>query len=84
MHRAQCDAPVQEVAEQFDDGPIRGMTNQHQCQDQLAQPRLGDRKVKENIRVLRLRMERLTQRLTGRVGLLVEELAADLMFPGQV
>ena len=84
VHRAQCDVPVQEVAEQFDDGPIRGMTDQHQREDQLAQPRLGDRKVKENILVLGSGMERLTERLTGGVGLLVEELAADLLVPGQL
>ena len=60
------------------------VANQHQGQDQLTQPRLGDGKVKENILGLRLGVEGLGQSVLGGVGLLVEELAADLMFPGQL
>ena len=79
VHRAQRDAPVKEVAEQLDDGPIRGVTNQHQSEDQLTQPCLGDGEAKENILVLRFGIEGLGQRVVGDVGLLIEELAADLM-----
>ena len=53
-------------------------------EDQLTQPRLGDGEVKENILVLGLGIEGVGQRITGGVGLLVEELAADLMLPGQL
>jgi len=60
------------------------VTNQHQSENQLTYPRLGDGKVKKSILILRFGIEGMGQRITGGVGLVVEELAADLMFPGQL
>ena len=60
------------------------MADQHQSQDQLTQPCLGDGETKENLLVLRLGIEGVGQRIVGDVGLLVQELAADLMLPGQL
>ena len=50
----------------------------------IAQPRLGDGEVKEDILGLRFGIEGVGQGIVGGVGLLVEELAADLMLPGQL
>jgi hypothetical protein len=47
----------------------------------LTQPLLGDRELEENILCLRFGIEGTGQRIVGGVGLLIEELAADLMFP---
>src|SRR5271166_1862347 len=41
VHRTQGDAPVEEVAEQFDDSAVRAVADQHQGQDELPQPSLG-------------------------------------------
>ena len=41
--------PVEEVAEQFDNPPIRAVADQDQGQDQLTQPGLGYRQVEEDI-----------------------------------
>ena len=49
VHRTQGELPVEEVAEQLDDGPVRAMADQHQSQDQLPQPGLGDRQVEEDV-----------------------------------
>ena len=84
VHRAQGDTPVEEVAEQFDDGPVRAVADQHQGQDQLPQPGLGYGEVEEDLLGLRFGLKGLGQSVLGGVGLLIEELAADLMFPGQV
>jgi hypothetical protein len=84
VHRARRDAPVEKVAEQLDDGRTRGVANQHKSEDRLTWPCLGDGEVKENIFVPRFEIGGTCQRIAGRVGLLVEELTADPMFPGQV
>ena len=84
MHRTQGDRPVEDVAEQFDDGPVRAMADQHQAQDQLPQPSLGYRQVEEDFVGLGFGGKGVGQSILGGVGLLIEELAADLMFPGQI
>ena len=84
MHRAQRDVPVEEVAEQLHDGPVRTVTNQHQGQDQLMQPGFGDGQVEEHVIRFGPGLEGPCQGVPGDVGLLVEELAADLMTAGQI
>ena len=84
MHRAQRDGPVEEVAKQRDDSPVRTVTNQHQGQDQLMQPGFGYGQVEEHVIRLGPGLEGPCQGLLSDVSLLIEELAADLMTTGQV
>jgi hypothetical protein len=84
VHRAQRDASVEEVTEQFDDGPVQAVADQDQGQDQLPQPGLGDGEMEEDMIVSEVGLEGPCQGVPGDVGLLVEELAADLMTAGQV
>ena len=49
VHGPQGDLVIEEVAKQFDDTAGRTMADQHQGQDQLPQPGLGDRQVEEDI-----------------------------------
>ena len=60
------------------------MADQHQGQDKLPQPSLGDRQVEEDLLGLGFRVKGLGESVLGDVGLLIEELAADLVFSGQV
>jgi hypothetical protein len=60
------------------------VTQQHEPEDPLTQPGFRDRQVKQHLLVLRLRRKRLPQRLGALGGLLVQELAADLVTPGQL
>ena len=48
VHGPQGDRIIEEVAEQFDHAAGRTMADQHQGQDQLPQPSLGDRQVEED------------------------------------
>ena len=82
VHGAQGDPIIEEVAEQFDHAAGRAMADQHQGQDQLPQPSLGDRQVEEDGRRGGWRGEGLVEGLFGGVGLLIEELPADLMLLG--
>ena len=60
------------------------MADQHQGQDKLPEPSLGDRQVEEDLIGSTLRCEGFAERLLGGVSLLVEELTTDFMLPGQV
>ncbi len=83
VDRTQGDLPVEEIAEQLDHGPVRTVTNQHQSQDQLPQPGFGYRQVEEDIVGRRCGVEGMGQGVGCGVGLLIEELPADLMLPSQ-
>jgi hypothetical protein len=84
VDRTQGDLPVEEVAEQRDDGPVRTVANQHQSQDQLTQPGLGYRQVEEDVFGRWCGVEGVGQGVRCGVGLLIEELPADLMLPSQL
>ena len=84
MHRAQGDGVVKEVADQLDDGPVGTVADQHLPKDQLMQPGLAHGQVEENFIIGRFGVERAGQSVLGGMSLLIEELAADLMFSGQV
>ena len=58
--------------------------DQHQGQDQLPQPGLGDGQVEEDVVGAGRGVEGVGQGVRGGVGLLIEELAADLMLPSQL
>ena len=75
---------VEEVAKQFDHAAVRTMADQHQGQDQLPQPSLGDGQIEKHLVGLGRGSEGLAERLLGGVSLLVEELPADLMLPSQL
>ena len=49
VHGPQGDPKIEEVAQQFDHAAGRAMADQHQAQDQLPQPSLGDRQVEKNV-----------------------------------
>ena len=60
------------------------MADEHQGQDQLPQPRLGDRQVEKDLLGSRNRDKGTVERLLCGVHLLVEELPADLVLAGQL
>ena len=84
VHGSQGELGVEVVAEQFDHAAVRTMADQHQGQDQLPQPSLGDGQIEKHLVGLGRGSEGLAQRLLGGVSLLVEELPADLMLPSQL
>jgi hypothetical protein len=81
---AQGEGVVEEVAEQFVDAAQRAVADEDQAEGQLVQPSLGDGKVKEDGAVLGVRVEGVSEGLLRFVGLLVDELAADVMGGGEV
>ena len=84
MDGPQRDLGVEEVAQQRDDAAVGAVTGQDQAEDQLPEPGLGDRQLEEDLLGRRRRVEGELQGELGGVGLLVEELAADLMLAGQL
>jgi hypothetical protein len=84
MDVAHGDGGVEEVAEQFDDAAVGTVADEDQRQDQLPQPGLGDGEMEEDLIGGGFGLEGPCQGVPGDVGLLVEELAADLMTAGQV
>lgn len=60
------------------------MTQQHEPQNDLTQPGFRDRQVKQHLLVLGLQRKRLRQCLGALGGLSIQELAADLVTPGQI
>ena len=60
------------------------MADQHQGQDKLPQPCLGDRQVEKDVFGPTRGCEGFAERLLGGVSLLIEELTTDFMLPGQV
>ena len=83
MDGAQRGLGVEEVAQQGDDAAVGAVAGQDQGEDQLTEPGLGDRQVEEDLLGRSRRVEGVVQGEPGGVGLLVEELAADLMLAGQ-
>ena len=49
VHGPQGDRKIEEVTQQFDDAAVGTMADQHQGQDQLPQPSLGDRQVEKDV-----------------------------------
>ena len=84
MDGPQGDLGVEEVAQHRDDAAVGAVTGQDQGEDQLTEPGLGDRQVEEDVLGRWRRVEGVVQGELGGVGLLVEELAADLMLAGQL
>ena len=84
MDGPQRDLGVEEVGQEGDDAAVGTVTGQDQGEDQLPEPRLGDRQVEEDVLGRSRWVEGVLQGDLGGVGLLVEELAADLMLPGQL
>ena len=83
-YRAQGNGVIEEVAQQFDDATQRAVANQHEAEDQLTQPLLGDGEVEQHLVVGRLGSERIVERAVGNRALLVDELAADIECVGQL
>ena len=82
---AQRERAVEQVAEQFVDAAVGTVADQEQGQDELLQPGLGDRQVEEDGVVGgEVGGEGLGEGLLGLVGLLVDELAADVVVGGPV
>jgi hypothetical protein len=80
---AQGNRVVEEIAQEFDDATQRAMADQHETEDQLTQPLLGDGQVKQDLVLRLLRGERIVEGTVGNSDLLVDELAADVEFVGQ-
>src|SRR3954469_2397970 len=82
--RAQRHSVSEEVGKQFDDPAQGTVADQDQSQDELANPRAGNRQVEQDsFVVVRLGGEGLVKGVVGDVKLLVDELAADLVLLGQ-
>ena len=84
VHGALGDPIVEQVAEQLDHAAGRAMADQHQGQDQLPQPRLGDREVEEDLVGPGRGGERPVEGDLGGGDLLIDELPADLMLASQL
>ena len=71
---------MEQVAEQFVDAAVGTVADQQQGQDEPPQPGRGDRQVEQDGVVVRgVGGEGLGEGLLGLVGLLVDELAADVV-----
>src|SRR3954466_10435142 len=81
VNRPDGEVVIEEVAEQFGDAPERTVTDEDQGEDELADPGLGDRGGEEHAVVSGgwSRREGVIEGLLSLVGLVVDELAADLM-----
>ena len=84
VHGPQGDPKIEDVVQQFDHAAGRAMADEHQGQDQLPQPRLGNRQVEEDLLGSQNRGEGTVERPLRGVHLLVEELPADLVLAGQL
>jgi hypothetical protein len=85
MHRANRQWIVEKVAVQFRHAADRAVAFEGQAEHQLFNPRLRHRQGKEDAVVLiRVGGKSLAEGLVRLGGLLVEELAADLVLPRQV
>jgi hypothetical protein len=77
---------IEEVAEQLGDAAERTVTDEDQGEDELADPGLGDREVEEHPVVSGgwFRGEGVIDGLLSLLGLVVDELAADLVLLGEL
>ena len=84
VNRPHGEVVIEEVAEQFGDATERTVSDEDQGEDELADPGLGDREVEEDAVVSGgwFRGEGVIEGLLSLVGLVVEELAADVMVLG--
>jgi hypothetical protein len=83
VHASQGALMIEDVRQQFDHAAGRTMADQNQAQDQLPQPRLGDREVEEDVIGSGQGSEGLAEDRFGGVNLLIDELPADLVLTGQ-
>jgi hypothetical protein len=85
VHAAQRYRAIEQVAKEGDDTPKRAVTHEPRAPERPDAARLScPGCVKQHFLVLRLRRKRLRQCLGALGGLLVQELAADLVTPGQL
>jgi hypothetical protein len=84
LHAAQADRVVEQVGQQFDHAPQGTAADEHQAEDELLQPGLGDRQPEEDaFAVGGVGGEGAVEGLLRLVGLLVDELAADVVVVGE-
>ena len=83
VHGSQGDWVIKEILQQFDHPAIGTMADQYQSQNQLPQPGLGDRQIKQNVIAWCGRLEGLLEGLLCRVHLVIDELPADLELSSQ-
>jgi hypothetical protein len=86
VDRAHGEVEIEEVAEQFGDAAERTVADQDKGEDKLADPGLGDREVEEDAVASGgwVVGEGVVERLLGLVGLVVDELTADLVLLGEL
>jgi hypothetical protein len=84
VDRPHGEVVIEEVAEQFGDATERTVTDEDQGEDELADPGPGDREVEDDPVISGgwSRSEGVIEGLLSLVGLVVDELAADLMLLG--
>jgi hypothetical protein len=77
---------IEEVAQQFGDAAERAVADEDQGEDEWADPGLGNREVEEDAVVVggRVGGEGVLEGVSGLVGLVVEEFAADLVLLGEL
>jgi hypothetical protein len=85
VDRAHGEVEIEEVAEQFGDAAERAVADQDQGEDELADPGLGDWEVEEDPVVVggSVGGEGVIEGVLGLVGLVIDELAADLVPVGE-
>jgi hypothetical protein len=84
--RADGHAEIKDVAEELDDAAERTVADEDQGEDDLAQQRLGNRDGEQDLFVVVVRFgcEGAVEGLLCLAGLLIDELAADVVFVGEV
>ena len=81
---AQRPRAVEQVAEQLVDAAVGAVAHQEQGQDESLEPDRGYRQVEQDGVAGRLGGESIGEGVLGLVGLLIDELAADLIVLGQL
>jgi hypothetical protein len=84
VNGAQADGNAQQVTQELDDAAIRTVAHQRQRDDHLTQPCFGDGELEKHAVFWGHRRERIIQRDTGLVRLLMDKLAAYLVPGGQL
>jgi hypothetical protein len=81
---AERQGVVEEALEEFFDAAVGTVTEEQEAEGELVEPGLGDREVEEDRVVVGRRLEGVLESVLSLVALLIDELAADSVFVGEV
>ena len=79
VHAAHADGYTQNVAHEFHHATVGTVTNEGEGQNDLAQPRFGDRKIEQDLVICSRGSKGIVDRFKRQILLLVDELATDVV-----